>query len=891
LKTFTAFLAFLIFCCEFAVAAPPQLYHQPANESPVRADPDDLLLLAGYGFRADDEVVYRAVTNTTEPLAPPAHVPTRSTAETGVAAIVSSASVPYSLTIKLPQSLRPNQSYDLWVHTARGEWSAPVAINDARPLWISPAFIYATRSVASLPRELKIVGRNLQPSSGVSAQIKLVGPQVFDGIASVDARSSPTIDHYVARLPLPRRLTPGRYRVQFSRDGVSWTEVAGQSLEVRADEAPAAEYAVGDPQFGGCRPNDGGDDTACILRAIGAAKLAGGGTVYLGPGTWDLTTTAQPGVDAREGIVVPDGVSLRGAGSSLTTIDRHPQWSEHGPAAAFTLVGHTVVSGLRLRDLQVYQPRDSAGPFFRLGEEFQRVAAAAKSTTVALVDEVTITGNVFDKTFAAVADGGLPINRLFITYNTFGSFHVDVDLPGNRFNMAYPFRVDDTVIDHNVFNPGSELDLVGKTGTTASEIGAGHRLDFSGNIADGSSTEYLYNADDPRGWRAAFFWNMNNNLEEVLVAQNTATCTGDKIGDGEAFSFDNNANTFALTGVVAVMRATSASVAVSAALITRQNDRDVPAESYYADHWIQVASGPGLGQVRKITSYSTNPITRTTTFTVTPDWDVVPVSNQTRVAVGREFWQLYAVDNTADDRKPLCQKSNRSRHDAGVISLWAQSADSVIEGNRQYDTDGILIQQNYITAERPCADCAMGSFFQSFLEIRGNTIDGEYDWDTDCSSSGIATGIASAPWGNEVPPTVSYGVAISHNTIRHADAARGGAIALMDSWSSGPEPHRWPLSDNMLVYHNSIGDIDGARAFPVCDSSRHPRSGISFPQPETAWHTVLYGNSCTKVSLPISGSGVGTIRVCPSPASDSCECQATTQTEKTQSLIKPPIVQ
>jgi len=872
LKILAPLLVFLSFCCEVAIAAPPQLYRQPANESPVRADPDDLLLLAGYGFRAGDEVVYRAITNTTEPLTPPTHVPTGSTAETGVAAIVSSASVPFSLTIKLPQSLRPNQSYGLWVHTARGEWSAPVTINDARPLWISPAFIYATRPVASLPRELKIVGRNLQPSAGVSARIKLIGPQVFDGIATVDARSSSTMDHYVARFQLPRRLIPGRYRVQFNRDGVSWIEVLGQALEVRPDEVPAAEYAVGDPQFGGCRPDDAGDDTGCILRAIAAAKLAGGGIVYFAPGTWDLVTTAQPGVDAREGIVVPDGVRLRGAGSGLTRIDRHPQWSEHGPAAAFTLMGHTVVAGFRFRDLQVYQPRDSAGPFLRLGEEFQRVAAAADSSTVAVVDEVTITGNVFDKTFVAVADGGLPINRLFITYNAFGAFHAALDLPGNRFNMVYPFRVDDTIIDHNIFNPGSELDLAGKTGTIATEIGAGHRLDFSGNSADGSSTDYLYSPDDPRGWRAAFFWNMNNNLEEVLVAQNTATCTGDKIGDGEAFSYDNNANTFALTSVTTVTYATAGSLAVSAPLVTRQNDRDVPVESYYADHWIQVASGPGVGQVRKITGYSNNPITHITTFTVAPDWDVVPVANQTRIAIGREFWQLYTVDNVVDDRKPLCQKSNRSRRDAGVIVLWAQSADSVIEGNRQYDTDGILIQQNYVIAERPCADCVMGSFLQSFLEIRGNTIDGEYDWGTDCSASGIATGIASAPWGKEAPPTVSYGVAISHNTIRHADAARGGAIALMDSWSSGPEPHRWPLSDNMLIYHNSIMDIDGARALPICDRSRHPRSGISFPQPETAWRTVLYGNSCTKVSLPISGSGVDTIRICPSPSPDSCEC-------------------
>jgi hypothetical protein len=778
------------------------------------------------------------------------------------------------LTIKLPQMLRTNQSYALWVHTALGEWSRSVQINDARPLWASPAFIYATRSVASLPRELKVIGRNLQHSPGMLTQIKLLGPQVFSGVATVDARASATLDHYVARLRLPARLSPGSYRIQLSRDGISWIEVPGQTLEVRPDEAAATEYAVGDPQFGGCRPDDAGDDTGCILRAIAAAKRGGGGTVYFGPGTWDLIANDQPGVDAHEGIVVPDGVRLRGAGSNLTRVDRHPQWSERAPAAAFTLMGHTVVSGFRFRDLQGYQPRDTAGPFIQLGEEFQRAAATPMATAAAVVNEVTITGNIFDKTFVAIAGGGLPLNRLFITDNTFGAFHSALELGGNRFNMTYPFRIDDTVIDNNRFNPGSQLDLVGKTGTIASEIGAGHRLDFSGNSADGSSTEYLYGANDPRGWRAAFFWNMNNNLEEILVARNTASCTGDKLGDGEAFSFDNNANTFAFTRLATVTHATSASLAVSAPLAARQNGRDVPVESYYTGHWIQIAGGPGLGQVRKITGYSIDPITHITTFDVAPDWDVVPVLGQTRIAIGREFWQLYTIDNVVDDKKPPCQKSNRSRHDAGGIVVWAQSADSVIEGNRQYDTDGILVQQNYIVPERPCADCTMGSFFQSFLEIRENIIDGEYDWNTDCSASGIAAGIAAAPWGNEPPPTVSYGVSISHNTIRHADAARGGAIALMDSWSSGPEPHRWPLSDNMLIYHNSIRDIDGPRALPICDSGYHPRSGISFPQPETAWHTVLYGNSCAKVSLPISGSGVDTVHVCSSIPQDSCECPA-----------------
>jgi hypothetical protein len=870
IRLWTRTLACLICFCTAATAAPPQLYRQAAYEGPVRGDPDDLLMLPGYGFAADDRVVYQAVTNTTKGLTAPRQLPSHSTADFGFAEVVSTANLPYSLTVKLPQVLRRDQSYALWVRTSSGEWSQAVTINDARPLWISPAYVYATKSLASLPRELKVVGRNLQPSPGHVTQIRLIGPQLFVAATISDARSSATIDHYVARLQLPDSLAPGRYRIQVSRDATSWVEVPEQQLEVRPDPPLVTEYPVSDAQFGNCRPNDDADDTTCIVRAIAAAKRAGGGTVYFGPGTWDLVDSALPGLVVGEGILVADGASLKGAGKTETRLVRHGAWNERAETAAFTLIGHNVVSGFTFHDLQVYHPHDRAGPFLQLGEFFQRVSAAAMPGA-ASVYEVTITGNVFDRTYVAIGDGGMPIDRLFITYNIFGAYSSALELGGNRFNMAYKFRLDDSVISYNTFKPSSYLVLAEKVGVIASEIGAGRRVDFSHNTADGSSADYLYSPQDARGWRAAFFWHMNNNQEMLLVSQNVATCTGDKIGDGEAIAYDNNGNTFALTSVLPVVRATGSSVAVSGQLATRQNSRDVPIASYYIGHWVQVASGPGLGQVRKITGYSTDPVTQLTTFSVAPDWDVLPTSGQTRIAVGREFWQLYTLDNLVDHRQPLCQKSNRSRHDGGGIGLWAQSADSVIEGNRQYDTDGILFQQNYIVAEHPCTNCTMGSFFHSFLEIRANTIDGEYDWDIDCSASGIAAGVAAAPWGDASPPTVGYGVSISHNTIRHADAVPGGAITQMESWYSGPEPHRWPLSDNMLIYHNLIQDIEGPRATPKCASS-HPRMGITFPHSDTAWHTVLYANSCSHVSVPIGSGGVDIVRVCPSSATDSCEC-------------------
>jgi hypothetical protein len=865
-----------VFVVGNVLAAAPQLYRRAAYEGPVHGDPDDLLLLGGYGFAVDDTVVYRAVADTTGSPPVPSRLPTHSDGDFGVAPIVSSADVPYSLTVKLPQIIRADQAYALWVRTVHGEWSEAVEINDARPLWLSPAYVYASGMPAFLPRELKIAGRNLNPSPGQSMQIKLIGPQRFTAAALRDPQSSDTLNRYVARLQLPAHLAPGSYRIQVNRDGRSWVDLEGQLLRVNPDPPPPAKFFVSDSRFGGCRPDDGADDTTCILRAISAAKRAGGGAIYFGPGTWDLIDGGQAGLAAGEGIVVPAGVQLQGAGSTVTRIRRHAAWNAQVATAAFTLLGHTLVTGLTFRDLQVYEPNDRAGPFLQLGEDFQRAASVPPTTAdAAAVTDTIITRNIFDKPMVAIASGGLPINELFVTYNTFGAFNSALELSGDPFNMAQKYRLDDSVIDYNIFKPGSKLDLIQKTGTIASEMGAGHRVDFSGNDADGAATDYLYGADDAKGWRAAFFWNTNNNVEELLVSRNTATCTGDKIGDGEAFAFDNNTNTFAFGSAPTVVDAGAASVGVSAPLAARQNTRDVPVASYYIGHWVQIVSGPGVGEARKIIGYTTDSLTRVTTFQVTPEWDVVPIIGRSRIAVGREYWQLYAVDNLVDNRQPLCQKSNRSRTGAGLIVMWAQSADSAIAGNRQYDSDGIFVQQVYAPPEHPCTDCTMQSYFHSFLEIRSNVVDGEYAWVTDCSASGITAGVGAAPWGDAIPPTVGFGVSISHNTIRHADGLRGGAIGQMDSWSAGPEPHRWPLSDNMLIYHNSIADIDGPRALSQCGSSR-PRIGIAFPEPGIAWRTVLYANSCKNVATPIGSGGIDTIKVCPSPVADSCECAGAT---------------
>src|SRR5579863_168458 len=345
-------------------ASSPLLYHQPAYESPIRGEPDDLLLIPGFGFSADDQVVYQAFDGGRDELPHPSQIPAQSTATLGIAEVVSTSNIPYSLTVRLPKTMRQRQGYAMWVVTRNQEWSKPVRINDARPLWLSPVFAYSTTSVASLPRYLKIVGRNLESAPDETTEVRLSGPAEVTLTAGRAVVNEAALDHYVALVNLPSKLIPGAYRVQVKRDRSDWIDLSGQLFEVRPDPARLPEFKVDAPAYGGCKADDGLDDVGCVVRAIAAAEAMGGGTVTFGPGTWNLSelTMTQP-----NGIVVPRGVNLRGAGKLETTILQNADGRPLPAKATFTLLGRNIVEGMTFRDAHVYGPEYVNSTFLQLG--------------------------------------------------------------------------------------------------------------------------------------------------------------------------------------------------------------------------------------------------------------------------------------------------------------------------------------------------------------------------------------------------------------------------------------------------------------------------------------------------------------------------------------------
>src|SRR3989442_305554 len=118
-----AAMSICLFTATTAFAAPPTLYSTTNYQSPVGGDPDDLMIIPGYGFTADNIVVYKALSNSTRTLTPPASVPQSNSATLGVAPIASAQNIPDSLTIQLPTVMQKDRTYALWVRNKKSQWS------------------------------------------------------------------------------------------------------------------------------------------------------------------------------------------------------------------------------------------------------------------------------------------------------------------------------------------------------------------------------------------------------------------------------------------------------------------------------------------------------------------------------------------------------------------------------------------------------------------------------------------------------------------------------------------------------------------------------------------------------------------------------------------------
>jgi hypothetical protein len=453
------------------------------------------------------------------------------------------------------------------------------------------------------------------------------------------------------------------------------------------------------------------------------------------------------------------------------------------------------------------------------------------------------------------------------------------------------------------------------------------RDDFSNNVADGTSTVYFYDqtitTTNPKGWRAAFFWNTGNNQEMTLVSENQAFCSGDKAGDGEGISNDSSAvlggllddagNSAAALRVVASAAWVDPTAGNSGSTITVQGrlvdpvvdvqSTPVPASQYYPGEWLQIVQGAGVGQFRKIVSVAggSNASGATVAFNVVPAFDVLPTMSQPNnsvVTMSPAYWQNMVLDNYVDQSQSRgCTKLNqnyknqsgivRPSPSSGAMGWFASTADSIMEGNEQHDSGGIGLYNYFAPAST--GQTTSYAIVESSNEVQNNVIVGEYEWPSAYSQGGIAlasgatnTPAYSSSWNPTNPPVTAFGITIAGNSISQAgylnfNTSSGiptpmGAIAVTPGINAnGPTDSSgqlaWKITDSTLIFHNSLTNITGGGL---------NRAGIGvasiIPGVPEVWRSVLYANTCNSVQTNLIDYATGTVRYCPSGPSGLCEC-------------------
>jgi hypothetical protein len=520
---------------------------------------------------------------------------------------------------------------------------------------------------------------------------------------------------------------------------------------------------------------------------------------------------------------------------------------------------------------------------------------------------------------------------VYITSNTFGGAYSTAIRLGEDTNDSLnlqstrtpvypyqPYRFNDSVIDYNTFYPSSfeqPAATYAGGGSIATQINTSARLDFSNNVADGTATQYLYNPrTDHGGWRAAHFWSTGVNQEMMLVSSNVVTCPGDKYGDGEAISYDGSGvfggmpddqpviasqpwvDPVGIPGTTLTVHGT-----VVTNLVNSNGNVDISADPspYYRSFWAQVVQGTGKGQWRKVESLSigSNGAGSVVSLNVTPAFDVLPDATS-KIVLGHVYWQNATVNNYVDQRTPTCTKANtRSGGNGGLMTWYASTADSAMEGNQQYDTNGILVRHMYTPPQPPFKPTdIVGIVQQSMNEVRGNLVDGVYNWSDPVGGQGGvqlgygATGYycAGQTCPAAAPPNLGFGVSVARNTIIAADSkdADGsvhppiGAIGLNPNWDTGPVDEQgmdmWQVADATLIFQNILQNI--SNTVPGSSPSEpHVGIGLDVAQgttlnPAISWRTTMYANTCSNVDAPVSDFGIGSVRYCPAGKAGTCEC-------------------
>jgi hypothetical protein len=764
--------------------------------------------------KSDTKVVYQVLGSAAQPAPSPAVVPTSQTAQEGYLRVIGVS--PNGLKVVLPPVIDPGQAYAIWVanpdplNPSTFDWSLPVLINDARPMWLSPTWLYASADRPGIGRQLKVVGRNLDLGSGAEVCLSPQGTSFTDCASPLNVTPDSGAKRYAALVDssqFPQQLAPGNYDVYVRSDHQHWVKLEGQALEIRQDPDQHEAIPVSDQagsHCGGCQPNDGEDDTCCVVEALHAAT--------------DFVT-AHPGADID--LVFGDTSDCEGSHCNGLGWEVHKNVAPDEAPYFSTLWGFQVPAHVHLRsEAAGYPARISTDLYQLMGLlgnnvvrdlDFHEIMAPptdpvpwGRRMVSARGDDITITGNVFDNpyfgiTFAdVVVTPPTPQSNIVITGNEFWAYATDIS--GGLAFLA------DSIIADNAFVPGASV----ANDSIALGFTGSRRLDISRNKIDGRDQGH---SGAYPGFRAAMFFPRTvAGHEDLLISENDITCVGTKAGqDGEAIAFDANGNcapfqsSEPVTSYAVDPAQTSAQVEVSIQLdangkggFARENYSvsdvlwvhggcGLTASSIgnLVGFWLQVDRGPGLGQSRKITAAQVTG--DTVQLTISPPMDVPLVPGDSEIILTKINYQNLVIGNTVDNSG--CPGT--TAHNAGMIG-WNGAADSVVEDNDLTESAGVFLDAEYadwfLAAENKCNLAVQWAHY--FHDIRHNSLSaspglGRIELfsqvqmafsDMDCFASGglgYPRGIPLSGDPNTMDPAyttptpqvLGFGVAVSHNTV------------------------------------------------------------------------------------------------------------------------------
>jgi len=518
-----------------------------------------------------------------------------------------------------------------WVKNRDG-FSHPWLVRSAQPWWVYPEKVQPGERI-------RVFGRNIDA--------KLVALKASPGgevrvLADVTPGRHPL---YEVAATLPLDLPAGEYDL-YVHNGAGGEAGWGGPVGLTVEVAPEPVTNVLNAQELGAKGNGIDDDTVPLRRALVRAGEAGGGIVYLPPGRYALSAT----------LWVPSGVTLQGAGphnSILTVRPSNPMRFDVPPEIAAAMPGHFrgrmeqgnlgamvwLRDHSRVSDLGFVDGPGVLQAIFGSHEDCRIERCALRLTHApqpAVMVEWGSYGFVLRDCEIEAVNGGVflvhgPHTQAYIGGNTIRNL-----APGTANNLFVRSFIG-SVIENNVVGDG-DRNFVSQLSYASSY----HSI-LQGN---------LFTNNIPR----------RHNAGENMYESGCAVWHG------------------------RVARADRSTVTVEGTPFTEEElKKKHPPLGSLQGTFVLVLDGRGLGQYRRIVANTAN------TFTVEPEWDVVP-DDSTYAMVGLAYVETLWIDNTEE-------------HTASWTGFWGNNWGHVIDGHVLRDGSGLYLWAWNQDSPSPVAFC------------------------------------------------------------------------------------------------------------------------------------------------------------------------------------------